>query len=201
MARAPGCIDRVKREALLQAAIDLLAEAGPGASLDDIAMRAGVSRQTLYNHYQSKSGMLAAVNSECINKLAFPAMPSGPDNASDRLTSYGEVLLRQVLRPDQAKLLRALVLVSGSGADDDLVQNILSGRGAKESLARFFRSLAEQGRFRILDPELAAEMFLGLLVAPAQLRAIAGNSNVICEGAVLAMSKSCAQLFLNAHAA
>lgn len=49
---------RSTRETILDAAVRLFAERGPGVRLEDIADEAGVSRQTLYVHFGSRAGLL-----------------------------------------------------------------------------------------------------------------------------------------------
>src|SRR5687768_4038150 len=54
-------VDETKRR-IIEAACDLLSQAGyPNVSLDQIADRAGVSRQTIYVQFGSKRGVLQAV--------------------------------------------------------------------------------------------------------------------------------------------
>ena len=61
MPRAAGQIDRAKNEAILDAASDVIFERGLGAPLDEVARRAGVSKQTIYNHYGSKGDLVRAL--------------------------------------------------------------------------------------------------------------------------------------------
>jgi AcrR family transcriptional regulator len=48
------------REAILVATAELLGERGAGVALEEIAERAGVSRQTLYLHFGSRTGLMIA---------------------------------------------------------------------------------------------------------------------------------------------
>ena len=69
MARALGQVDERKGEAILDAARDVFAEKGPAATMEEIARRAGVSKQTLYNRFGSKLEIgraLAARRSEAV---------------------------------------------------------------------------------------------------------------------------------------
>ena len=61
MPRAPGQVDEHKSEAILQAASDLFVEKGAGASMTEIARRAGVSKQTLYNRFPTKLDIARAL--------------------------------------------------------------------------------------------------------------------------------------------
>ena len=54
MPRIAGQIDEAKTEAILDAALALFFEKGALASMEAIARKAGVSRQTLYNRFPSK---------------------------------------------------------------------------------------------------------------------------------------------------
>jgi AcrR family transcriptional regulator len=49
------------REAILDAAVRLFAERGPGVRLEDIADEAGVSRQSVYLHVGSRTGLMIAI--------------------------------------------------------------------------------------------------------------------------------------------
>ena len=61
MPRIAGQIDRAKYEAILEAASDVIFERGLSAPLDEIARRACVSKQTIYNHFGSKVDLMRAL--------------------------------------------------------------------------------------------------------------------------------------------
>lgn len=58
--RAPGARG-IGREELLEAAIRVVRRDGPGASMDDIATEAGITKPILYRHFGDRSGLVAAV--------------------------------------------------------------------------------------------------------------------------------------------
>ncbi|MFF2302616.1 TetR/AcrR family transcriptional regulator [Streptomyces sp. NPDC058128] len=64
---------RLNRERLVAAAQQVFAEAGPGASLNRIAQRAGVGPGTLYRHFPNRQALLAAVLRDRIEKLVEQA--------------------------------------------------------------------------------------------------------------------------------
>jgi AcrR family transcriptional regulator len=67
MPRALGQIDEYKSRAILRAAAELFREKGAKVSMAEVARRAGVSKQTLYNRYPTKTAIardLAAQRSE-----------------------------------------------------------------------------------------------------------------------------------------
>lgn len=55
---------------LIDAAIDRFAADGPGASFDQVAADAGVSKGALYHHFGSKDGLVDAVYRESIRRHA-----------------------------------------------------------------------------------------------------------------------------------
>ncbi|MBV7695107.1 TetR/AcrR family transcriptional regulator [Streptomyces sp. TRM70350] len=57
-------------ERLLKAAVEAFAEQGEGASLDDIARRAGVGSGTLYRHFPTRQALLVAAHLDRIEALA-----------------------------------------------------------------------------------------------------------------------------------
>jgi AcrR family transcriptional regulator len=58
------------REALLQAAIELIAEVGPAAfTLREVARRAGVSHNAPYRHFPDRDDLLAAVAAQGFREL------------------------------------------------------------------------------------------------------------------------------------
>jgi len=52
---------RSTRDAILDAAVRLLADRGAGVTLEQVAEEAGVSRQTVYVHFGSRTGLLIAM--------------------------------------------------------------------------------------------------------------------------------------------
>lgn len=64
---------RRNRERLLAVAAQAFAEHGEGASLDDIARRAGVGVGTLYRHFPTRQALLEAAYLERLEAIAARA--------------------------------------------------------------------------------------------------------------------------------
>lgn len=60
---------RLNRERLVATAQEVFAEVGPGASLNEIARRAGVGPGTLYRHFPNRPALLTAVFRDRIETL------------------------------------------------------------------------------------------------------------------------------------
>ncbi|WP_369148930.1 TetR/AcrR family transcriptional regulator [Streptomyces sp. R44] len=89
-AEAPRRTDaRLNRERLVAAAREVFAEAGPGASLNEIARRAGVGPGTLYRHFPHRSALLTAVLGDRIETLgAHAERLLASENADDALAEW-----------------------------------------------------------------------------------------------------------------
>src|ERR1700760_4192514 len=72
MPRLAGQVDRAKAEAMLVAAGEVISERGFGAPVEAIAKRAGVSKQTLYNHYGGKAGLIRALIGRWVDEVTGP---------------------------------------------------------------------------------------------------------------------------------
>lgn len=172
MARVTGQIDERKSEAILDAAADLFIEKGAAVSMEAIARRAGVSKQTLYNRYGSKVDIGRAVAERRSDLITAPLRAGG--DPLTVLTALAEVMLTRLRPPDGRNSMRGVALMSPQAPD---LARAVYQSGPGESLRRLSLWLAEQDRLgviRVPDPDLAAEMFGGMTTGYGHLRAILG---------------------------
>lgn len=172
MPRAPGQIDELKSAAILQAASDLFVEKGAGASMAEIARRAGVSKQTLYNRFPTKTDIgraLAAQRSDAVTApLTSGAAPE------EVLTAIAETLISKICREGKGASLRGVALMSPEAPE---LARAIYDAGPGESVRRIAAWLSEQDRLGLLsvpDPAAAAEMFAGMVLGHGHLRAVLG---------------------------
>ncbi|MFJ8647738.1 TetR/AcrR family transcriptional regulator [Streptomyces sp. NPDC093546] len=79
----------LNRERLVAAAHDVFTEAGPEASLNEIARRAGVGPGTLYRHFPNRQALLTAVLTDRIQALCEQAEKlRTADSADDALAQW-----------------------------------------------------------------------------------------------------------------
>src|SRR5499425_3862321 len=89
------------REAVLGAAIRLIAEVGPTAfTLREVARRAGVSHNAPYRHFRDRDDLMAAVAAEGFRELSRAMMEAAApkSDALDRLRQAGLGYVRFALR-------------------------------------------------------------------------------------------------------
>ncbi|WP_396594818.1 TetR/AcrR family transcriptional regulator [Brevundimonas sp. R86498] len=172
MARVTGQIDERKSEAILDAAAELFAEKGAAVSMDAIARRAGVSKQTLYNRYGSKVEIGRALAERRSDLITAPLRTGGDPVMV--LTALAEAMLAKLCTADGRSSMRGVALMSPHAPG--LAEAVYSA-GPGEGRRRLALWLAEQDRLgliRVPDPHGAAEMFVGMTLGHSQLRAILG---------------------------
>jgi AcrR family transcriptional regulator len=152
-----------KRARAMEAARRLFSERGYAATTTaDVARHAGVSEGTLFHHFGSKEGLLAAVAGEYGRGLAaamFEAAPLGPTPPSaDEMLRRAFAFVRE-----QGTLARLLVLTA-----DPITRHTARQATRVEivgALARGFADWSARGLLRPLDPQIAAELLFALVEA------------------------------------
>ena len=196
MPRAAGQIDPRKSEAILEAARVLFHELGGAVSMEAIAKKAGVSKQTLYNRFASKTELARALAEQRSEAITAPLRTSGDPEAV--LTALAVALVTKICNAQKGESLRGVALMSP--AIPGVAEAIYEG-GPAESLRRLAGWLAEQHRKGLLlipDPAHAAEMFTGMAVGHGHLRALLGIQHPEID--IEARARETARRFVRAFA-
>lgn len=170
MARVVGQVDETKTQAILDAALALFAEKGALASMDAIARRAGVSRQTLYNRFASKVEIGRALAARRAQALTEPFRSGGEPHTV--LAGYAAGLLNKMKGDVGSDALRGVALMAPTAPD---LAEAVYRAGPAEGLRQLSAWLAEQDRLGLLsipDAEAAAEMYVGMIMGHGHLRMI-----------------------------
>lgn len=166
-------IAKSKRDRILEAAATVFCKDGyTGASIDAVATKAGVSRQTIYNHVGDKDGLFKEVVAALTDKSAAKFMllmeefPDKPDNVEAELTSFSARFLNHLTQDKTSRwLLRLAENESGRYPELFTVWREY-GSGRKRSLvAAQLSQLALNGYLDLDDATLAARQYLALLTA------------------------------------
>jgi AcrR family transcriptional regulator len=201
MARLAGQIDVSKNEAILDAAIEVMAERGLGAPMEEIARRASVSKQTIYNHYGSKAELARAMSERRAHEVAAVLeAPGAIENPAETLAGYARLLMRAVLNPRGMAIYKMAMQASSSMPE---VAEAIYEAGPKASrlrLAHFLRLETAAGRLRTPDPLQAAEFFAGMVLGRYQTPSLLGVDLGVTEAEVERVATEAAARFMRAYA-
>jgi AcrR family transcriptional regulator len=201
MPRVAGQIDLGKSEAILDAAVAVIAERGILASLDEIARRAGVSKQTIYNHYGSKAELVRAMAERRVREMTAPlATPQAAENPAEALAAYGRALLKAAYRTKGPSLLRSLMLHASDMPDVARAMWEAGPRASRRRLADFLALETAAGRLACPDPLEAAEFFGGMVTSAHQTAMLLGVPLELSDAAADRIATEAAARFVRAYA-
>lgn len=198
MPRLAGQVDRAKAEAMLAAAGEVIAERGFGAPVEAIAKRAGVSKQTLYNHYGGKAGLIRALIRRRVEEMTAPLDEANGERPEAALAAFARGLMQTLLSPINIALTR--VAIEGA-ADMPDIAHAMQEAGAmatRARLAAFLRAESAAGRLCVDDPAEAAEFFSGM-VGARQIRGLLGLEVQADAATIERLSASIARRFVRAY--
>ena len=163
----------LNRERVLRAATSSFLLHGYRSSVDHIARRAGVAKQTVYHHFPSKDELFKEVARDLAKRVLIE-LESRPDDVRAGLLRFGRAYRRRVLGAQGIATFRtvvpevprfpALARAMYAGSAGVLVQR----------LAEYLGKAMAAGRLRRDDPQLAAELFLGMLVGQDRIKRLFG---------------------------
>jgi AcrR family transcriptional regulator len=198
MARPQGALDLRKRRAILDAAREAFREGGYGVSMDQIAQRAGVAKQTVYNHFHSKSDLVHALVDEVVSTFTATLEHAG-DGPRAVLTEFGVSFLSQVLSPHVIGFHR-LMAAEGAAFPELAAQAYEAGpKASRRKLAAYLAREARAGRLDVADPEQAAEIFFGMLIGQRHIKLMLQVGPRPSEADTARHVAECVRVFLAAY--
>ncbi|WP_274628380.1 TetR/AcrR family transcriptional regulator [Arvimicrobium flavum] len=195
-----------KRLSILDAAAHVFCREGyGGANIDMVAMEAGVSRQTIYNHHGDKEKLFLAVVREVterINAGIFDTLSTFPDKPGDLhadLTAFGIRMVRNCICSRDGRFLRKLIQSEGDRYPELFATWLKDGPGRTWSaLAARFARLALAGHLQLDDPDLAARQFLALVRVDLEMGMMLGVTPT--ESELQTSASAAVTTFLRAYA-
>ena len=197
-----------KRRAILEAAMSVFLKSGYlGASMDEIAAMAQVSKQTVYKQFSNKESLFVAIVTSMTDTASDTVHNDVPEltesgAVADFLQSYALRQLTVVLTPPLMQLRR---LVIGEVSRFPDLARILYERGPQRAIASFARvleHLAARGLLTIDDPKIAASHFNWLVMSEPLNRAmLLGDATIPKQAALRRHAQECVRVFLAAYGA
>ncbi|MDN5861786.1 MAG: TetR/AcrR family transcriptional regulator [Pseudonocardia sp.] len=196
-----------KRRAILAAAAEVFLQHGYlGASMDEVAARAAVSKQTVYKQFADKEHLFADVilgsNARLGDRLA--TLYAALDEATDAAAALRDLARRfaaDICRPDVVQLRR---LVLAEADRFPAVSGAWYENGFQHSLVLLGKALArmaERGLLRTLaDPTLAAYQLAGLVMyKPMNQLMFAGTDARPAAAELTTIADRAVEVFLAAY--
>jgi len=201
MPRIAGQIDIAKNEAILDAAVEVLSERGVSGPIEEIARRAGVSKQTIYNHYGSKAELVRALCERRVAELTAPLeAPDAVEHPEEALAQFGRALLGAVLQPGRFTIMRMAMLGATDMPEVGQAMFEAGPRASRRKLAAFLALETAAGRLDTPDPMQAAEFFAGMVIGSFQMGAMLGVDQDIGDARAQTVAREAAARFMRAYA-
>ena len=200
MPRRLGQVDEAKGIAILEAAREALAERGLGASIENIARRAGVSKQTVYNRFGSKAELVRVLVERRVGEItAHLDSPGSGDGPEEALSGYARVVLESIANPSSTALLR--IHIQGAAEMPELARTFFEtgARTSRARLAAFLEGETRAGRLRVDDFALAAEFFADLVIGSHQTSRLLGVDSNLTPTAIERIAREAANRFVRAY--
>ncbi|MFF9868243.1 TetR/AcrR family transcriptional regulator [Streptomyces sp. NPDC013953] len=154
----------------MDAATKVFLEKGySGTSMDDIAKRAAVSKQTVYKHFADKERLFADIVLATTDRIdamvdLVADVPADAAALEDNLARLARQFLTALTQPEVLQLRRLIIANADSFPELGAAWYEQGFERVLATLAATFRQLAGHGLLRVDDPLLAAHHFSGLLL-------------------------------------
>ena len=193
-----------KREAILDAAqVEFLAHGYERVTMDAIARRSGVAKQTLYGHFGAKEALfleLVRSQTRAATERVHRKEASGDEGAREQLERVLIQQLQTVLAPNLLALRR---LVIGLMAQFPELARELYEQGAQQAiraLAQRLEALTSAGELAVNDPARAATQLNWLVMGePVNRAMLLGDAAALGDRTVEEHVTAALDVFLAAY--
>lgn len=154
-----------KRDSIIAGAIKAFQQEGfERASMDLVAELSGASKRTVYNHFKSKKDLLWAVIGELMaGQSELTQIPySKEESLKSQLGRFVDAQIYFVIDSDRLSIIRLLTSIFLQ--NQDLREEASKGDQCQyDHLLKWLKAAKKDKRLKMKDPELAAQVFHGLL--------------------------------------
>ena len=179
-----------------------LADGFDGASMNDIARVAGVSKGTLYVYFDSKESLFEALirehRQQQAERFVFPLGAAGP---REQLAAFGRQLISTITRPERMALMR--IVIAATNKFPSLGRTFYESGPCygEKMLARHMEAWRDAGRLQFDDGETAARHFLGLCKSGVFTACLFGVNDTASPEAIGESIDRAVEAFMRAYGA
>ncbi|WP_103666798.1 TetR/AcrR family transcriptional regulator [Pseudanabaena sp. BC1403] len=169
-----------KTAAILDGAMQIFLEQGyAGTTMDKVASAAGVSKPTVYNHFQDKEALFNALMEKLVIEKEWAKCPLDLQNFSSEPTNIvlkriaNEVLDNCNSSSEQITFVR--LVIGESGRFPELSRSFVANmdKSILGALTEYFASL------NVPTPDVAARMFMGTIVYFLMTNEMMGGKDIV----------------------
>jgi len=178
-----------------------LAQGFDGASMNDIARAAGVSKGTIYFHFDSKEALFEALIRAERNQQAEQCCDvdeTDPDIAAV-LTALGKSLLAMMMTPEIVAQVRTVIAVAAKFPRIGRAFYETGPKHGHDQLRAYFAKQNEAGRLNAADPDRAAIHFIQLCLGDIHKRLMFCPLDIITDKEVKDTIGTAVSVFLRAY--
>jgi TetR/AcrR family transcriptional repressor of mexJK operon len=195
-----------KRRAIVEAATAAFLDHGyGGTSMDAVAAAAGVSKQTVYQHFGDKQRLFRELIAATVQSASDPVYDevrrlADSGRLEKDLRDLARRLLTLVLQPTMMRLRRLVIAETRQFPDLGRIFYDLGPGRTIAALADAFAELARQGRLNTPDATLAASQFNWLIMsAPVNQAMLLGQDDAPATREINRWADSGVRTFLAAY--
>ena len=171
-----------------------------GTSMDHIADRAGVSKQTVYSHFRSKEDLFQyAVSSKCVSYELSREFVHSDRPLKHTLMEVARRFNDLLMSEDSVHVHRLLVT---SGEEHPALPKLFFEAGPQHMMdfvAEYLKEQVNLGRLAISDFDTAAEQFLCLVKGTAHMCALLNMPQNHDKDELERYLTSCVDMFVRAY--
>lgn len=158
--------DLKKRQAILEAATQSFLSTGyEGTSMDSIAKQAGVSKLTVYNHFQDKAQLFgAAIAMVCDQRLPKHYYQIDPNKSVEaHLTDLAVAFLNMVYSEEAIKLHQLMTSLANQAPELVSLFYNAGPQQTRTNLLSLFQQFQQQQLIEMDDESAAIDLFCSLM--------------------------------------
>jgi AcrR family transcriptional regulator len=190
-----------KRRQIMEGARQVFLSAGfDGASMNDIARAAGVSKGTLYAYFDSKEELFEAIiRGEFAQSAERLCAFRREGDARDMLWDFGVRLISRMAEPGTLALARVIVAAAGKFPSVGRAFFEAGPLYGATRLAAELENLEKSGALTVPDPERAAWQFVDLCQSYVYKRLLFGVVDSISREDIEASVEAGVDVFMKAY--
>ncbi len=160
-----SAVSRRKRAQIIEAALDTFLELGySGASMNLVAERAGVIKQTIYSHFRDKQSLFREVIASLTVDYVQNAVQQ-PEILDQKLPvilrEIGQTILSRHQDPRHVQFIRTMIGEAGRFPE---LARLFTDATVRPVLTLIVHFIKKQDDYKIDDPEAFARVFIGAIV-------------------------------------